>query len=242
MASILDQARGGGPGELRFRLGGVPVRVHPWFWIGAVFLGLSDDLGSVVVWVAVVFISILVHEFGHVTAFRFFGVPAEVMLWAFGGLAIPHYRHRRGPGADIAISAAGPGAGFCFAAVVVALAIALGGRVDFGLALGVIPVFSTAMPGSVYANLMLNDLLYVNIYWGLVNLLPIHPLDGGHIARALFEQSDPARGRRRALWLSAAVAAGVAGLGLLAGSLYLMVLFALLAVSSVQAAHAVPRG
>ena len=30
------------------------------------------------------------------------------------------------------------------------------------------------------------DMLWVNIYWGLVNLLPVYPLDGGQIARELF--------------------------------------------------------
>jgi Zn-dependent protease len=32
---------------------------------------------------------------------------------------------------------------------------------------------------------LLNDLLFVNFDWGLVNLLPVYPLDGGHAARAV---------------------------------------------------------
>ena len=31
------------------------------------------------------------------------------------------------------------------------------------------------------------DLLFVNIFWGLVNLLPVFPLDGGQISRELFQ-------------------------------------------------------
>ena len=40
-------------------------------------------------------------------------------------------------------------------------------------------------------NSIIGDLLQVNILWGLMNLLPIYPLDGGQIARELFTLSNP---------------------------------------------------
>jgi len=85
---------------------------------------------------------------------------------------------------------------------------------------------------------LLNDLLFVNLYWGLVNLLPVYPLDGGQASRALFEQFDPARGRRNSLALSAAVAVAFALMGVLRQSAYIVVLFAILAASSLQALEA----
>ena len=50
------------------------------------------------------------------------------------------------------------------------------------------------------------DLLYVNILWGLVNLLPIYPLDGGQIARELFTLRNP-RARHHSI---AAISVGAA--------------------------------
>jgi Zn-dependent protease len=71
-----------------------------------------------------------------------------------------------------------------------------------------------------------------------VNLLPVYPLDGGQASRALFEQSDPARGRRKSLILSVALAAAIAVAGVLQKSGYMVVMFAVLAVSSLQALEA----
>ena len=54
------------PYDLRFRLLGIPVRVHPLFWImGRAGLAGSDDWRTWSLWVACVFVSILVHEYGH---------------------------------------------------------------------------------------------------------------------------------------------------------------------------------
>ena len=54
---------------MRFRVFGIPTHVQFWFWIIAVLLG-SDVLGGprpvlIVEWVAVVFVSIMIHELGH---------------------------------------------------------------------------------------------------------------------------------------------------------------------------------
>jgi hypothetical protein len=60
------------------------------------------------------------------------------------------------------------------------------------------------------SNALVFDLLYINIFWGLVNLLPIFPLDGGQIARELFEMASGTDGLRLSLWLSV-IAAAVIG-------------------------------
>jgi len=51
------------------------------------------------------------------------------------------------------------------------------------------------------------DMLFINIAWGVINLLPIHPLDGGQIARQILSMSDPSGGVRQSLILS--IVAGV---------------------------------
>src|SRR5262245_8750995 len=76
--------------DLRFAVVGIPVRVHPLFWVMALILGsVSADLVQLLVWVVVVFVSILIHEMGHALTMRYYGQPAEVILYIGGGLAVP---------------------------------------------------------------------------------------------------------------------------------------------------------
>jgi Zn-dependent protease len=233
MTSFLE-CPGSSRGEWRFHIFDVPVRVHPWFWLTVLFMGASEDVGSTLIWAAVCFISILVHELGHVAAFRFFGVRSDAVLYGFGGLAIPE-SDVRGTFARIAVSAAGPVAGFCLAAVAVACALASGAQLHPGFSTIVIPSLTAWVPrGGLYGNILMSDLLYVNICWGLMNLLPVYPLDGGQVARAFLEHRDPVRGKRRSLVISASVAAGVAVLGLATRSMYLVALFGALAAGSAQ--------
>ncbi|HND50108.1 MAG TPA: hypothetical protein PLL95_16195, partial [Anaerolineales bacterium] len=76
--------------DLQFSIAGIPVRVHPLFWVIAILLGSgSSNLLMIPVWIAIVFISILVHELGHAFAFRRFGQPSRILLHFSGGLTIP---------------------------------------------------------------------------------------------------------------------------------------------------------
>jgi membrane-associated protease RseP (regulator of RpoE activity) len=240
MTTLVDCPESHG-GEWSFRLFDTRVRVKFWFWISILLLAGDERPIPMVTWVAVCFASILLHEFGHVFAFRFFGEDAEVVLYAWGGLAVP----RRGVRSNLAqfvVSLAGPAAGFCLAALAMAAAFLSGATVHFGFhlflpTLSISPSLARAGAASTsfYWYGLLNDLLFVNFYWGLVNLLPVYPLDGGHASRAVFEQRDPCRGRRNSLILSAAVAGAVAVLGLVDRNLYLGLVFLILSVSSLQA-------
>jgi stage IV sporulation protein FB len=208
-------------GEIHFRLFDIPVRVHPYFWLTTLFMGLSPDVGTLLIWIGVVFVSILWHELGHVFAYRFFGIHGDVVLYGFGGLAVPD-REIRGTFARVVVSAAGPCAGFLIAAAVFAYQFHA-------------PVIEYP---NYYESLLLRDLMWVNGFWGLVNLLPIYPLDGGQAARALFEKHNAARGHRRSLIVSTAVAAIVAVLALLLRSTYMVLFFGSLAAASAQALEA----
>ena len=59
-------------------------------------------------------------------------------------------------------------------------------------------------------NNFVGALLQVNILWGLINLLPIYPLDGGQIARELFTLGNVRNGIIQSLRLSTGAAALVA--------------------------------
>jgi hypothetical protein len=69
---------------------------------------------------------------------------------------------------------------------------------------------------------ILSDLVWVNGWWSVLNLLPIMPLDGGLIARRVLLHVLGPRGERAALVLSIAVAAGGAALALAADSPFLV--------------------
>ena len=139
----------------------------------------------------------------------------------------------------VGVAQSADAAGFCLAGLVIGLASLKGAQTHVQFYFFIIPSLTARLTNFGYlVNTLLNDLLYVNIFWGLVNLLPIYPLDGGQVARAVFERVDAVQGRRRSLWLSAGVAAGIVLLGVLTGSLYMILLFGVLAASSAQMAEA----
>lgn len=203
---------------LTFVLFGFRVSVQPFFWIIMSLIGLSFARGvenqflGIALWVAVVFISILWHELGHAFAFRRYKIESDIVLHGFGGYAIPHQQPPRlTRGQDMIVSAAGP---------------------FFQLAIGV-PLWWLASQGylgefvkdKAYAGAILNALIFVNIAWPILNLLPIFPLDGGRITHALIGP----RHEKTALWISFMCAVGVTLWALMIGAGFMGFMFAMLA-------------
>ncbi len=194
--------------DLRFRAFGIPIRVHPLFWLVAAFLGVcaNEQPLEMILWVGAVFVSVVVHEMGHALVARAYGWAPWITLYSFGGLA--SYRPTdRSALKQIAISFAGPLAGFLFAGLIVALIVASGHRVAMGWPETILPVRFVYFSND-NLNRLIVDLLYVNIFWGLVNLLPIWPLDGGKISQEILQSIQPRDGLQMSLWLSVFVAAG----------------------------------
>ncbi len=225
-------------GDLNFSLFGIPVRVHPFFWLVALLLGMSSpDVRHLLSWVAALFVCILFHELGHATAMLAYGFRPWITLYGMGGLtsydqAQQHRTKGSGPLPQVLISAAGPAAGFLLAAVIVAGIILTGYRVGFELGgqLGV-----RILMGLVGSELLTNflfQMLFINIIWGLVNLLPIYPLDGGRISREVFLLLNPHDGIRQSLILSIIAAVGIALLAVTVRELFIVLLFGYLAYSS----------
>ncbi|MBK7448185.1 MAG: site-2 protease family protein [Anaerolineales bacterium] len=231
--------------DLRFSIAGIPIRVHPLFWVIAILLGSnSNNLLMILVWIVVVFVSILVHELGHAFAFRRFGQPSNILLHFSGGLTIPeslpwgsgYATVSLTPNQHIFVYLAGPFAGFALAALTLAVGTALGGQIILSTLLGFIPFPIVLLP---YGSGMLNEVfltfLWVNVFWGIVNLLPVFPLDGGHVTRYVLIQSDPRNGLRTSLWVSVVTGGLLAVTGLLVmNSIYMAFLFGLLAFQSYQ--------
>jgi stage IV sporulation protein FB len=235
--------------DLNFNLFGFPIRIHPLFWLGAVLIGawsLDAGLEYLLLWILVVFVSIVVHELGHAFAFRRFGSDSHIVLWIFGGLAVPHSgisgRWRR-----ILVALAGPFAGFLLCGLLYGSQQLTGWLARINMR---------------EITFLYSALVLVNIYWGVLNLFPVYPLDGGQVSRELCEGKWRGRGLRVSLQISVWVAGAAAVYSLVCwlemrsgggplsefvpwwarGTLWTAILFAILAVQSYQMLQQIGRG
>jgi len=180
------------PFDLHFRFLGIPVRVQPMFWLMMALLGWdADNLQATAIWVMAGFLSILAHELGHALTSGYFGQPSSITLYSFGGYAT-HYPFY-GTWRNVAVVAAGPAVSFSTG----------------GLALLTIFLLSTnpawlPQDQDVQRNLFhfLGSLVFQGIGWGLLNSVPIYPLDGGQITRYLMVRFRPWDGVRLSLQIS----------------------------------------
>jgi len=224
---------------IRFTVFGVPVEIQPWFWITAALLGgathvqTRDQLLGVLVFMVVATLSILVHEFGHaLTGRKLGGGAAHIVLWALGGLAY-NQGGRFTRWQRFWMIFMGPGAGFLLLALVVAVLCASVGLRD-GLSLASGAAFHTKLTPGAYDFYLhsatrwevIYAFVWINFWWGAINLLPILPLDGGQIADLWV------RPQRRMFLLSAITGTAMAMFGLSRGSLYIAILFGFLAYRS----------
>ncbi|MCC7424734.1 MAG: site-2 protease family protein [Planctomycetaceae bacterium] len=215
------------PYDLCFSIAGIPVRVMPTFWLGAVISGASLLDGGhfelLAIWVACLFVSILIHEMGHAVMAYAYGWPPQVYLHHFGGLAVYHPYRGQTTWQSISVSIAGPAAGFC-----------LYGMVYVGLKL----MLMNGIGFNRYVLITFLFLKQINLFWGFVNLLPVLPLDGGRICEALCSRFYRGSAERLAAQISVVVAGIAVAYFLLmrdeGGSMFPVILFGLLCAQNVQ--------
>lgn len=232
------------PYDLRFSIFGFPVRVHPIFWLVALIMGSggAEKMVDLFGWVAAVFVAILIHELGHAWVMRHYGLRPWIVLYGMGGLACYDTAQLSTARAgtwlrQILISVAGVATGFLVALIVVGFLLAFGGQlavlagvetnrvflfdVKHGLVSGNVPdlrftgfalYVREVSPESLAG--FLGDFLYICLLWGVVNLLPVYPLDGGHISREIFLRLNAREGIRRSLMLSVFTAGSLAAFAL----------------------------
>jgi stage IV sporulation protein FB len=187
--------------ELHGRLFGTDFRIRPLFWVSCALLGviwyqdpqILHDLGGVAafgLWMAVVVVSMLVHELGHVLAARWLRVPLRIVVSGFGGQLFGLEEMKRGR--IVGVHLAGPLAnGLLFSVVLVITAIPLPANLGHD--------------AKVYLGNGAWLFGMVNAFWGVLNLLPLWPLDGGRIAVELGAAALGRRGQTLALLLSLGV-------------------------------------
>ena len=159
-----------------FRVAGIQLRIHitfllliAWLAFGYYSQGGSAVAASRVIFVLLLFLCVVLHEFGHAFAAKAFGINTpDITLLPIGGVARLE-RMPEEPVQELIIAVAGP---------LVNVVIALGLFVVGG-AQGLLNR-STVEGGGLIA-----QLLTINIMLVLFNLLPAFPMDGGRVLRAL---------------------------------------------------------
>jgi Zn-dependent protease len=219
---------------------GTPVRVHPMFWLIAVVLRydatIREGIGFVLAWVACVFVSVLLHEFGHVWMGRLFGSHGHIVLYSFGGLAIGS-NHLSPRWQRILVLLAGP----CIQLVLWAI-----------LWFGAPRLLLSVPPASQHSvAFVLVLLVNINLFWPILNLLPVWPLDGGQVTREVCQAIAPEKGTAISLGISMVVSGVLAAHALMSSQghpllpkpipefgMFTAILFAMLCVSSFSAMQA----
>lgn len=148
---------------------------------------------KVLLWMVILFVSILIHELGHaLTSRKFTRVNPSIKLWGLGGLAYPNTNLTKRE--SFWVTWAGPLAGLAFFGVIVLFCcFVLGFKVGPDLAWKLLFPSTEIHPETAVVLyqmkettwFILRQLFWVNFWWSLVNLLPVFPLDGGQIYASL---------------------------------------------------------
>lgn len=203
---------------IRFSLFGIPIQVHPFFWITLALIGGALDANSseaifrLGLFLLAGFISILLHELGHALTARRFGAYTEIILQAFGGLA-SYTGMRMTRTQSFLITAAGPALQIALGVLVFFLLLTHGYinpyKYDFLSFARDWVIFRDGMFSNLNPNMIyfLFVLTWISIFWAVINLLPVLPLDGGQMLNAVL---GPQR-IRTTLWVTiiAAVLAAI---------------------------------
>lgn len=142
-------------------------------------------------WVPVLFISVLIHELAHAAAIGMFGYgPSDIVLGGIGGATMN--KRVAKPWHDVLISLAGPLSSFGLMWLVQFIFIRFPAAQSDPMMVEFLPLLWRA-----------------NMWWGVFNLLPIAPLDGGHAVRNFLRMFLRERNAFRiAVWI--AIVCGVA--------------------------------
>ena len=150
------------------RIAGIQLRIHLTFLLLILWVALGST--SAAVFVLLLFLCVVLHEFGHAIAAKSYGINTpDITLLPIGGVARLE-RIPEEPKQELVIAIAGPVVNVIIAAC---LFVVIGARGYFPIA-----------PG-VQSGDMLVALCEINVLLVLFNLLPAFPMDGGRVLRAL---------------------------------------------------------
>lgn len=168
----------------------IPLYIHPSFWILVLlFSGIieSQSIASFF-YIFIIFISLIVHEYGHGLTALYFGASPKIELHAFGGTT--YHNNNLTKKQDFLITLAGP---------------------LFESLLIIIPFYFLKF--HIFHHYYINYFLYltykINLFWCLVNLIPLYPLDGGKLCKYLLSSKWGTNGDKASIIIS--IICGVLG-------------------------------
>ena len=180
---------------------GIPVSFDPWFLFGCfIFYQLSGGCRPGLFAAGFMVVFVVIHEFGHALAARGFGHSAEIVVSFLGGWTAHGGSARLPPSKRAIISVAGP-----------------------------LAQLFTALPALVAAELLstndpelridlFNAIGWTGVVLAIMNLLPLWPLDGGHLVVTAIERLGKPHLRRAYLQVSLAFSGVLLLIGLQRGT------------------------
>jgi len=157
---------------------GIPLQLH---WSFALFMGFVVLLQGPLVLVLLIplFVLVVLHEYGHCAAARYFNVQVDsVTLYPIGGVAQIEFNPTHST-QEIIIALAGPAVN-----IVIGILAVIGAYVAYLL----------QEPNAFIVSVIL---LYMNLALLVFNMLPIFPMDGGRVLRGVLVKII---GFERATW------------------------------------------
>jgi stage IV sporulation protein FB len=150
------------------RVAGITLRIHVTFVLLIAWLAVGS--ASAAIFVLLLFLCVVLHEFGHALAAKAYGINTpDITLLPIGGVARLE-RIPEEPKQELVIAAAGPAV---TAIIALCLFVVIAAR-------GVTDIGALVQSGDLLVNLC-----KLNIWLLLFNLIPAFPMDGGRVLRAL---------------------------------------------------------
>jgi Zn-dependent protease/CBS domain-containing protein len=150
------------------RIAGIQLRIHVTFLLLIGWVALNSAAAAV--FVLLLFVCVVLHEFGHALAAKAFGINTpDITLLPIGGVARLE-RIPEEPKQELIIASAGPAV---TAIIALSLFVAIAARGATGIA------------APIGGNDLVLNLFKLNVYLLLFNLIPAFPMDGGRVLRAL---------------------------------------------------------
>jgi len=194
--------------------GRIPIAIHPLFWLVSFFIGWlwTNSVASAFLCVFIILYSVLWHELGHACTALLFGQKTRIELAAFGGFTYREGRKLK-LWEEFLVVFNGPLAGFL-------------------LSLGAYALYHYAAIQNPILSFVLRFTFMANLFWTIMNLIPVMPLDGGHLLSITLEAIFGFRGVKMALVASLVIAVIVSALCFALGLFFVGALFLFLIFES----------
>lgn len=192
----------------------IPVIILPFYWVLVGLIGWlnSQTIQGTLIWIAAITFSLLVHEYGHALTARWFGQRPKIYLEGLGGVT-------RKIGPEISLPKE--------------FLVVLNGPLS-SFVLYFLSLFAAAqLPNASYVVIyFLKAVQFVNLFWTVLNLIPVLPLDGGQLMRIFLEGLFGIRGTKSAFFFSLLVGALAAVFFLSIQQIFISALFFMFAFDS----------